>query len=69
MINQARKEGLDITACVYPYDFWATYIDSARFEPGWQDRLESAMKICKLAEQILELQRIPLISIGHNIYW
>lgn len=38
MVNQARKEGLDITACVYPYDFWATYIDSARFRPGWQDR-------------------------------
>src|SRR5699024_7909880 len=34
------NEGLDITACVYPYDFWATYIDSARFRPGWQDRFK-----------------------------
>ncbi len=38
MVNKAREEGLDITACVYPYDFWATYIDSARFRPGWQKR-------------------------------
>ena len=38
MVEKARKDGLDITACVYPYDYWATYIDSARFRPGWQDR-------------------------------
>lgn len=38
MVKDARADGLDITACVYPYDFWATYIDSARFRPGWQDR-------------------------------
>ncbi|HHV26151.1 MAG TPA: amidohydrolase family protein [Tissierellia bacterium] len=40
MVNDAKNEGLDITACVYPYDFWATYIDSARFRPGWQDRFK-----------------------------
>lgn len=39
IVNETRKEGLDITACVYPYDFWATYIDSARFKPGWQEKL------------------------------
>lgn len=38
MVNKAREEGLDITACVYPYNFWATYIDSARFRPEWQKR-------------------------------
>ncbi len=38
MIHQARNEGLDITACTYPYNAWATYLSSARFEPGWQDR-------------------------------
>lgn len=38
MVKDAREDGLDITACVYPYDYWATYIDSARFRPGWQDR-------------------------------
>ena len=27
-------EGLDVTACMYPYDFWATYLGSARFDDG-----------------------------------
>jgi N-acyl-D-aspartate/D-glutamate deacylase len=38
LLDAARSEGLDITACVYPYNFWATYLDSARFDPGWQRR-------------------------------
>jgi N-acyl-D-aspartate/D-glutamate deacylase len=32
-IEAARDEGLDVTACLYPYDFWATYIQSARLGP------------------------------------
>jgi hypothetical protein len=31
-------EGLDVTACMYPYDYWATYLASPRFADGWQDR-------------------------------
>jgi N-acyl-D-aspartate/D-glutamate deacylase len=27
-----------VTACMYPYDFWATYLGSTRFAPGWQER-------------------------------
>ena len=23
---------------MYPYDFWATYLGSPRFNPGWQER-------------------------------
>ncbi len=38
MVEKAREEGLDVTTCVYPYDYWATYINSARFRPGWQER-------------------------------
>lgn len=38
LINQGKKEGLDISSCIYPYDYWATYIDSARFREGWQER-------------------------------
>lgn len=34
----ARTQGVDVTACMYPYDFWATYLGSARFAPGWQER-------------------------------
>lgn len=38
LLAVAKSEGLDITACVYPYAFWATYLNSARFDPGWQQR-------------------------------
>ena len=31
-IETARAEGLALTACMYPYTFWATYANSARFE-------------------------------------
>ncbi|HEX9709335.1 MAG TPA: amidohydrolase family protein, partial [Candidatus Thermoplasmatota archaeon] len=34
----ARAEGVDVTADVYPYDYWATYLSSARFSRGWEDR-------------------------------
>lgn len=37
-IEDARSGGLDVTACVYPYDFWATTLASERFSPGWQER-------------------------------
>ncbi|MBI5971038.1 MAG: amidohydrolase family protein [Deltaproteobacteria bacterium] len=38
LINTGRSEGLDITACAYPYPYWGTYLNSARFDPGWQKR-------------------------------
>ncbi|MFS8571048.1 MAG: amidohydrolase family protein [Thermaerobacter sp.] len=38
MIEEARAEGIEITADVYPYDYWGTYLNSARFDPGWQQR-------------------------------
>jgi N-acyl-D-aspartate/D-glutamate deacylase len=38
MLQEARDSGLDITACTYPYDFWGTYLNSARFDKGWQQR-------------------------------
>ena len=37
-LEQARKEGIEVTACMYPYDYWATYLASARFNDGWQER-------------------------------
>ncbi|BAM47249.1 amidohydrolase family protein [Amphibacillus xylanus] len=40
MVKNAKKSGLDITTDFYPYDFWATYINSARFRPGWQERFK-----------------------------
>ncbi|MEX2256443.1 MAG: amidohydrolase family protein [Acidimicrobiia bacterium] len=37
-LEQARREGVEVTACTYPYDYWATYLASARFNDGWQER-------------------------------
>ena len=38
LVEKAHRRGLDITACVYPYNFWGTYLNSARFDKGWQQR-------------------------------
>lgn len=37
-IETARREGLDITGCFYPYTFWGTYLGSARFDGDWRSR-------------------------------
>jgi hypothetical protein len=37
-LERARRDGVDVTACMYPYDYWATYLASARFNDGWQER-------------------------------
>ena len=37
-LEDARADGLDVTACMYPYDYWATYLGSPRFNDGWQER-------------------------------
>ena len=39
-LEKARSRGVDVTACMYPYDFWATYAASPRFNYGWQQRYE-----------------------------
>ena len=38
MIREARTSGLEITTCVYPYSYWATYAHSERFNEGWMQR-------------------------------
>ena len=38
MIDGARARGLDITTELYPYTAASTYLQSALFEPGWQQR-------------------------------
>lgn len=37
-IDDARARGVNATACMYPYDFWATTLGSERFAPGWEER-------------------------------
>jgi N-acyl-D-aspartate/D-glutamate deacylase len=48
LINQARADGVDVTACLYPYDFWGTFLGSSRFSLGWQERY-------RLSEQDLQV--------------
>lgn len=49
LISSAKDEGLDITTCFYPYNYWATYIDSARFRPGWQDKFKITYEDLQIA--------------------
>lgn len=37
-IHAAKDAGYSISACCYPYNYWATYLGSARFSDGWQAR-------------------------------
>ena len=37
-IQAGIAEGLELTCCVYPYSYWATYLASRRFSTGWQQR-------------------------------
>jgi N-acyl-D-aspartate/D-glutamate deacylase len=37
-IHGAIAQGLRLTTCVYPYSYWATYLHSRRFDPGWEQR-------------------------------
>jgi N-acyl-D-aspartate/D-glutamate deacylase len=39
LIEGAARRGLDVTTEVYPYTAAMTALDSAIFEPGWQERL------------------------------
>ncbi|MBW7475650.1 amidohydrolase family protein [Paenibacillus oenotherae] len=49
MIDEARAKGYDITACTYPYDYWGTYLNSARFDEGWQERFRISYNDLQIA--------------------
>jgi len=49
MIADAIEEGLDITSCIYPYDYWGTYLNSARFDEGWQQRFRISYNDLQIA--------------------
>jgi dihydroorotase len=44
MIEGARLRGLDITTEAYPYIAGSTRLDSAMFEPGWQEKMGATYK-------------------------
>ncbi|MFC0334178.1 amidohydrolase family protein [Paenibacillus sepulcri] len=49
IIDKAREQGFDITACTYPYNYWGTYLNSARFDKGWQERFRITYKDLQIA--------------------
>jgi len=40
LIDEHRAEGMDLTTEVYPYTAASTALESAMFNPGWQDNLK-----------------------------
>jgi dihydroorotase len=49
LLERARRTGVEITACAYPYSYWATYLNSARFDAGWQSRFRISFEDLQLA--------------------
>ncbi|RXZ83845.1 aminoacylase [Paenibacillaceae bacterium] len=49
MLEDGLAEGLDITACIYPYNYWGTYLNSARFDKGWQERFRISYEDLQIA--------------------
>lgn len=57
MIREANTAGFEITTCVYPYTYWASYLHSERFAPGWQERYQltySDLEIVGKGERLTE---------------
>lgn len=38
VLERARRQGIDVTACMYPYTYWSTFLASARFDGNWRKR-------------------------------
>jgi N-acyl-D-aspartate/D-glutamate deacylase len=56
-VEKARDEGHDITACMYPYSYWATFIQSPRFNDGWQEQFRitySDLQVAGTTERLTE---------------
>jgi N-acyl-D-aspartate/D-glutamate deacylase len=49
LLEQARAEGVDVTAGAYPYTYWASPLNSARWAPGWQKRFGIGFRDVQLA--------------------
>jgi N-acyl-D-aspartate/D-glutamate deacylase len=50
MVEGAQKRGLDVTTECYPYTAGSTYLESAIFDPGWQERQEITFHDVQWAE-------------------
>lgn len=75
MLEHARSQGTDITACAYPYDFWGTYLNSARFDDGWQKRFRITHKDLQIAgtgerlneESFKKYRRLGKLAVAYAI--
>lgn len=54
-IRTANQQGLQVTTCVYPYSYWATYLHSKRFDEGWRERYK------------LDYQDLRLVGSGERL--
>ena len=69
-IRQANASGLQLTCCVYPYSYWATYLHSKRFDEGWRERYGLDFKDLRLvgsgerltAESFLKYRRMMKLA-------
>ncbi len=48
LIQSANNFGTEITTCVYPYSYWATYLASTRFNEGWKERYKISYEDLKV---------------------
>ncbi len=60
-IADARSEGLDITADMYPYNFWATTLGAARFDP---DPVTGAPAVERFR---IEFEDLALVGSGRRL--
>ncbi len=76
LLDSARAEGVRVTADVYPYAYWATYLDSPRFSRGWRERfriepadLELVCRGDRLDEKSFRVERSRpgVLAVAHAI--
>lgn len=75
ILDSARQRGLDISACVYPYTYWGTYLNSARFDQGWQQRFHISYHDLQLAgsnerlteESFTKYQKLGKLAVAYAI--
>jgi N-acyl-D-aspartate/D-glutamate deacylase len=75
LLDSARSAGLDVTACMYPYTYWGTYLNSARFDAGWQERFHISYGDLQLGgssqrltrESFLKNRRLGKLAVAYAI--
>jgi len=66
MLDAARASGVDITADAYPYTYWATFLDSERFAPGWQRRFHITFGDLQIAGSTERLTEASFTKYRHE---